>query len=351
MNNKVGKSYWSLRRSVHANVATHVAEIEANTHLSTSGEIRSTASLIDADSCTYNDNAHVGFELTSMIDPSTYEYTDLWEFEPTEVNNPDTPSNDDVYDFLDCSDSLSDNYTDSLPQYGSDIYDSEGDLRHRLAECFVKFNISHAAAAAFLQVLRPYHPHLPKDPRTLLAIPTEAAITEVAGGKYHHVGIEMALKSIVERHSLEAPQLENIIYIQINIDGLAIFKSSGLQFWPILGLLKKPIVNEPFVIGIYSGYKKPDNLAEYLSQFVAEAKQLEVGGCTLLGNKVFVKIHSFVCDAPARSFLKNTKSFSGYYGCDRCIQAGKHFNGRMTFPEVDAFKRTDDGFARMIYED
>jgi len=38
----------------------------------------------------------------------------------------------------------------------------------------------------------------------------------------------------------------------------------------------------------------------------------------IVGDIMFsVKIHSFVCDAPARAFVKGVKNRSGYASCDK----------------------------------
>ena len=65
----------------------------------------------------------------------------------------------------------------------------------------------------------------------------------------------------------------------------------------------------------------------------------------------FLHLHSFVCDAPARAFLKNIKSFTGYHGCERCTQTGKYHCGRMTFPDTNSSLRTDEDFAHMTDEE
>ena len=61
-------------------------------------------------------------------------------------------------------------------------------------------------------------------------------------------------------------------------------------------------------------------------------------------------VTSVICDAPARAFVKNIKSYSGYHGCDKCIQSGV-WNGKMTFPEIDATLRTDASFDEMRDEE
>ena len=42
--------------------------------------------------------------------------------------------------------------------------------------------------------------------------------------------------------------------------------------------------------------------------------------------------------------IKNVKSFSGYHGCERFIQPGKYYLGRVTFLETNCDLRTDEGF-------
>jgi hypothetical protein len=49
-----------------------------------------------------------------------------------------------------------------------------------------------------------------------------------------------------------------------------------------------------------------------------------------------VEISRFVCDAPARSFIKNVKSHTGYNVCNKCTQEGVYVRNRMAFPETNA---------------
>jgi len=58
-----------------------------------------------------------------------------------------------------------------------------------------------------------------------------------------------------------------------------------------------------------------------------------------------------VCDTPARAFVKNVKGHAGYFGCDKCMQEGKHVKGRMTFPETSAKLRTDNSFRTKANEE
>jgi hypothetical protein len=44
-----------------------------------------------------------------------------------------------------------------------------------------------------------------------------------------------------------------------------------------------------------------------------------------------IKIYSFVCDAPARSFIKGIKYPTGYSSCEKCTVHGEH-DGKVIFP-------------------
>ena len=60
-------------------------------------------------------------------------------------------------------------------------------------------------------------------------------------------------------------------------------------------------------------------------------------------------ISCFICDAPARAYVKQIKGHSGYYGCDKCTQSGD-YAGKVIFPKTDAPLRTDTSFDEMTDE-
>ena len=94
----------------------------------------------------------------------------------------------------------------------------------------------------------------------------------------------------------------------MNFDGLPLFKSSSTQFWPILARVCDPVETDPFMIGLYCGQKKPANLDEYLGDFVEEMQNLEQGPVDVNfkdgSRAVQVRLSSFICDTPARAFVK-----------------------------------------------
>jgi hypothetical protein len=135
------------------------------------------------------------------------------------------------------------------------------------------------------------------------------------------------------------------VELQFNFDGLPIFKLSSCEFWPILCLIKH-LNAEPFVVGLYCGKKKPASLVDYLEDFVHDLQCVLQHGIEVCGQFHRVQIDCFVCDAPARAYIKNVKCHSGYFGCDKCTQEGDYVQNRMTFPSVDAPLRTDEQFAQ-----
>lgn len=93
--------------------------------------------------------------------------------------------------------------------------------------------------------------------------------------------------------------------------------------WPILGMFKNDDSKKPFIIGIFSGTSKPNKLLDYLRNFIQEYEELRTKTLSFEGKNIHLVIHSVICDAPARAFVKCVKSFSGYHGCDKCAQEGE----------------------------
>lgn len=155
--------------------------------------------------------------------------------------------------------------------------------------------------------------------------PRQINIRELCGGEYLYFGVETGLLKIVSRHS--AKFSEKRLCISFNIDGVPLFKSTNVQLWPILCSVKG---FEPFVIALFCGTSKPDSLDNYLSDFLIELNELKRNGVSYNDETFRVSFSAFVCDALARSFLKCTKSFNGYYGCERCVIKGR-WNNRITF--------------------
>lgn len=196
-----------------------------------------------------------------------------------------------------------------------------------------------------LSILKPHHPSLPKDPRTLLKTPREIIVKPVSGGSYYHFRVRECLSKSKELSEFFSQHDDNTLSPQVNIDGLPLFHSVCKQFWPILGRVCKPVETKPFVIGLFCGDKKPTDIGEFFKDFVEEMLVLQQGPTSIDGiaQPVHVQLSCFICDTPARAFVKQVKGHSGYYGCYKCTQEGDWHN-KIVFPEVNCPLRTDAEF-------
>lgn len=104
------------------------------------------------------------------------------------------------------------------------------DLSSNLKNWAIGRNIKKRAVTELLQILHAAGiRNLPKDSRSLLETARVVEIVKTAGGKYWHNGLRNCL----------ADTFSNLPYnlriaININMDGLPLFKSSPIAFWPIL---------------------------------------------------------------------------------------------------------------------
>ena len=72
-------------------------------------------------------------------------------------------------------------------------------------------------------------------------------------------------------------------------------------------------------MALYCGDSKPLRVKDFLFDFVNEAASLTNNGLTIAGKHYSFVIIGFVCDTPARSFIKCCKEHGGFYACERCI--------------------------------
>lgn len=316
------KSYRSSRRHVLSQVDKHMDEMEheIRTHSMYSGYESDTEIM----SVNTDEFMSTNCTVSAPLDMDDWLFSDEFDYYRVASSESDTNS------------SLDD---DEI---------SDDDLPRLLADWAISFEIPNNAFGSLLGLLHTYHPSLPVDPRTILHTPRNTVVKQLSdGGSYKHIGIRHNLTCILVGREFEAHVNDECLTVQINIDGLPIFKSSGLQLWPILGILKGTSDSKPFTIGVYAGNKKPGNLSEFLDEFIKEASDLKSSGIEICGHQFRFEIHSFVCDAPARSLLKGTKGHTAYHGCERCTQRGEWKN-KMTYPETDAPLRTDLSFKELL---
>ncbi|KAJ8966529.1 hypothetical protein NQ317_007175 [Molorchus minor] len=140
-----------------------------------------------------------------------------------------------------------------------------------------------------------------------------------------------------------------MLELDINIDGLPLSKSSSSQVYPILCKLKATRCVD--MIGIYHGYEKPSDANNFLEPFVLELIDIINNNIVINGHTYTVRINSFICDAPAKSFITYTKGHSGYASCTKCKIEGDYICNRICFIEIDTNNlRTDQDFRLKVQE-
>lgn len=219
----------------------------------------------------------------------------------------------------------------------------------------VEFNIPLIALNSLLCIFKSHKcfNSLPKDSRTLMHTITaidHSRLHIFEPGTYYHFGITNGLLQNIQKSQSDGGHI-NIV---VGVDGLPLFKSSPKQFWPILAYLR-PDSDKVFPIGIYCGQEKPGSCNIFLNKFIEEAKALVENGLNI-DNKLYkVSFNTFVCDAPAKSFLHNIKGHSGFYSCTRREQDGEYRLNHVCFPYITPSnrppKRTHDNYVNRSNEE
>lgn len=252
---------------------------------------------------------------------------------PMDKNIPDLSSDEDTLnDLLVDTDSETDYTKRQELNYGESLHN---DLR----EWATKYNVGYKTLSSLLGVLNKNNINVPLDARTLLKVPRTVDL-----------GLKHGIVNSLNKYFCNNVPSE--LKVDVSVDGLPLSKSSGSQYWPILGaIINDDCYTEPFVIGIYHGNFKPSNANQLLKQFVDEASAILKKSIEWNNKKIVIKINAFICDAPARAFIAGVKSHTGYFGCMKCIQEGDFINNRMTFPELHSPLRTDAMFQHRMQEE
>lgn len=266
-----------------------------------------------------------------------------------EFNNDGDDSNDESND-------ESDDFNDEYSNYGEENSDDEFEncveennpetLRTKLA-IFVKgSNLSRKHTNELLQILREHgHIELPKTKETLCGTPKYSIHPRPCGdfGEYYHYGIENSLMKCNYRFLFE----EDLVLIDIGIDGITLSKSSKLKIWPIIGaFVDKPNIS-PFLIGCYKGTTNPPCINSFIFDFVNELKLIKENGVRVTPSCVIkpLTIRSFICDTPARSFVTGCLGHGSYFGCSKCDQEGDYHINKVVYQPERGNTRTDISFS------
>lgn len=198
--------------------------------------------------------------------------------------------------------------TDSETDCDSESEASKNDkLRDKLRKWAIRFNITQHALRELNQILNDRFPcSIPKDPRTFLNCQrTNVTLVPVDSGHYWHNGLINTLKTVLQ-HLDNVPEC---ISLNVNIDGLPLFKSSKHQVWPILCNIHEFPNIPPLVVGVYEGTNKPVLLNLFLQPFIDELLQLYRNNLKFITRQNIlittkVKLRAVICDSPARALIK-----------------------------------------------
>ncbi|XP_072154974.1 uncharacterized protein [Bemisia tabaci] len=273
----------------------------------------------------------------------------------------DSPGLHSVYESSDSDASFANGDSDGeefsdLNSDGEDLFEENSDMPKysllvNLRIWGVTYKITKVALSALLRILKSSDPNelhtLPLDGRTIMRTPRHVIVKklEKAGGEFYYFGLMKAVQNALERTS---EKVTNIAMVT-GINGLPLFKSSGVHFTPILGkIISIPdLRHHVFPIAIHCGdTDKPQDAEEFLSPFIDEVTDLIKNGVNFKGNVYNFTLKGFSCDCPAKSFVLSSIASNGKYGCTKCVQEGKwsHLCRRTFFPQVDARLKTHEDF-------
>jgi len=243
------KSYWTKRRKVLSNVDSFLRSYSPST------------STVANDSVLQLCNSSVGDSFTTSTVVSTCSTTD----DGTCRNIQHYQQADNV-EYCGTSDTDNDGISDDASDWSAhddDAFADETKLRYELVKWYTRFGISLDALGALLQLLHEYHPILPVDARTLLKTPDSGnvKVKQIQDGNYCHFGVANGIQNTFQQGYFNDNYESKEISLQVNIDGLPLFKSTNYQLWPILGMVMNLSVKQPFTIGVYGGNHKPSDLS------------------------------------------------------------------------------------------
>lgn len=173
-----------------------------------------------------------------------------------------------------------------------------------------------------LSALRDYGINLPKTRAGLVKKNKSTVVVkrDMGEGQYCYYGIQNQLKRY------EFPEIinKNSISCDFFVDGLPIFKKSVNSLWPIMGAISEERSIPPFVVAAYFGPGHPPSSNDFLTELANEITHLNQNGIFVGQADVSKQFNCrlFICDAPAKAFVKGVKGHNALKGCNECDQIG-----------------------------
>eukprot|EP00795_Rhopilema_esculentum_P001396 gene1396-15808_t len=144
-------------------------------------------------------------------------------------------------------------------------------FQEELASWAARNRCSREATNELLDILRRNgHFSLPKDSRTLLHTPRDIQSQKRCRGEYAYFGLEAGIRRVLTSNPSFCREYRTI-KLNINIDGVPLFKSSNIQMWPILSSFNGLQV---FIVALFCGTLKPSSAKEYLHDLVQDPKSI-----------------------------------------------------------------------------
>lgn len=143
-------------------------------------------------------------------------------------------------------------------------------FKQKIGDWYFKNKPSRQCFEELLRILSEENLDVPLSANSFIKQPDKLSLRNVFPGVYSHFGIK---KQFLRIPSSILHDCDKIV-IDINVDGLPLYNSSRTKLWPIL--IK--IVDFPNIlilpIGVHVGKSKPHNISNFLSDSVAELKEL-----------------------------------------------------------------------------
>lgn len=245
--------------------------------------------------------------------------------------------------------SSSSKISDTFSAFSDNFY--QPTFRERLASCFVDNNLTHVQGNSILALLRTHScfSNLPKDVRTLLCTPRNGVvISNVEPGQYIHFDLETGIVESLSNTATIPTELE----LDFHTDGCSLDKAGTVHLWPIQCRVCNMEQTKPIIVGIYKGSQKSYDPNSFFKAFINDVRTImSNGGITFNGNKVPIKLRSFIADAPARAFILNHRGHMSSRPCSKCKISGTLYEGRNVFIGINHPLRTDEEYIRGLDED
>lgn len=274
--------------------------------------------------------------------------------DPSNISSPESVSLSTVHEqshgtasYSDISDSLSRCYSSGVnsdekadQETGKNLSPSD-----QLLLIYKKHNFSREATEDILTFLCSLNIDVPRTfyqfKKLTSSLPPE--IVDFSSGKYSYFGVEEAFLYALKEKSRQSTLTTPSVSITFNVDGLPLYKSSGVAAWPLLAAFS--FFDAPIPVAIFCCYGKPD-VHILVDGVIKEIQALMRRGFVYKGKSYTISAVSFVCDAVARVHLQGIKSHASKIGCGYCRCVGEKLQNRVVFPSSVCDSRTDEMYMR-----